>query len=42
MQEDSVLKKYEIMCINRKNTDLAKNIKEDIEKQEVIAKSKGK
>jgi len=42
MKEDNVLKKYNVLCINRKNKDLAKDIKEDITKQEKIAKAEGK
>jgi hypothetical protein len=42
MNEDPVLKKYNVLCINRKNKDLAKDIKEDITKQEKIAKAEGK
>jgi hypothetical protein len=42
MLEDNILKRYDILCINRKNTDLAKDIKDDINKQEIIAKSKNK
>lgn len=42
MCEDSILKKYDILCINRKNRDLAKDIKDDIAKQEKIAKAEGK
>jgi len=42
MKEDNILKKYNVLCINRKNTDLAKAIKEDITKQEKIAKAEGK
>ena len=42
MKEDSILKKYNVLCINRKNTDLAKNIKEDIANQEKIAKAECK
>jgi hypothetical protein len=42
MNEDNVLKKYNVLCINRKNKDLAKDIKEDITKQEKIAKAEGK
>jgi len=37
MEEDSILNKYKIMCINRNNTDLAKDVKGDICKQEKIA-----
>ena len=42
MKKDNVLKKYNVLCINRKNKDLAKDIKEDITKQEKIAKADGK
>ena len=42
MKEDNILKKYNVLCINRKNKDLAKDIKEDIVKQEKIAKAEGK
>ena len=42
MKEDTVLKKYDVLCINRKNNDLAKDVKEDITKQEKIAKAEGK
>ena len=39
MEEDKTLKKYNVMCINRKNEDLAKDIKEEISKYEIITKS---
>jgi hypothetical protein len=42
MHDDTVLKKYNVLCINRKNKDLAKDIKEDITKQEKITKAEGK
>ena len=42
INEDNILKKYNVLCINRKNKDLAKDIKEDIIKQEKIAKNDGK
>ena len=42
MHEDNILRKYNVLCINRKNKDLAKDIKEDIIKQEKIAKAEGK
>jgi hypothetical protein len=46
MKEDNILKKYNVLCINRKNKDkftmLSKDIKEDITKQEKIAKAEGK
>ena len=43
--EDKILKNYNIMCINRQNNDLAKDIKDikdKILKEEIIAKSEGK
>jgi hypothetical protein len=42
MLNDNVLQNYNVLCINRKNIVLAKDIKENITKQEKIAKSKGK
>ncbi len=42
MLEDKILKNYNIMCINRKNDDLVKDIKDEILKQEIIAESEGK
>jgi 16S rRNA G966 N2-methylase RsmD len=42
IMEDNILKKYNVLCINRKNKDLAKDIKEDITRQEKIAKAEGK
>jgi hypothetical protein len=42
MMDDSILQKYNVLCINRKNKDLAKDIKDDITKHEKIAKSEGK
>jgi hypothetical protein len=42
MLEDKILKKYNVMCINRVNNDLAKDIKDEILKQEIITKSEGK
>ena len=42
MKEDNILKKYSILRINRKNKDLAKDIKDNIIKQEKIAKTEGK
>ena len=42
MREDKILKKYNVMCINRVNNDLAKDIKDEIMKQEIITKSEGK
>ena len=42
MSQDNILKKYNVLCVNRKNKDLAKDIKEDITKHEKIAKAEGK
>jgi hypothetical protein len=42
MMEDKILKNYNILCINRKNNDLAKDVKSEIIKQEKIAKDEGK
>lgn len=40
--QDKILNKYNVLCINRKNKDLAKDIKDDIIKHENIAKEQGK
>ena len=42
MLEDLILTQYDILCINRKNKKLAKDIKDEINKKEIEAKSKGK
>jgi len=42
MMEDKILKNYNVLCINRKNDKLAKDIKEEITKYETITKSEGK
>jgi SAM-dependent methyltransferase len=42
MLEDIILKRYDILCINRKNKELAKDIKDEINKRETIAMSTGK
>lgn len=42
MKEDLILKKYDVLCINRKNKELAKDVKDEINKKEIEAKSKGK
>ena len=42
MKEDNVLKYYEVLCINRKNKDLAKDIKDEINNKEKEAFNKGK
>jgi len=42
MFEDNVLKKYDVLCINHKNKDLVKDIKDEINKKEIEAKSKEK
>jgi tRNA1(Val) A37 N6-methylase TrmN6 len=41
MTDDNILKKYDVLCINRKNKELAKDIKDEINKKEIEAKSKG-
>lgn len=40
MLEDNILKNYNVVCINQKNSDLVKNIKGEIIKQETITRSK--
>ena len=40
ISEDNILKKYDVLCINRKNKELAKDIKDEINKKEIEAKSK--
>ena len=42
MEQDLILKKYDILCVNRKDKDLAKDIKDEIDKKEKEALSKGK
>ena len=42
MNEDNILKKYNVVCINRKNKDLAIDIKDYIKIQEKKAISEGK
>jgi hypothetical protein len=42
MVDDNILQKYDVLCINRKNKELAKEIKDEINKKEIEAKSKGK
>lgn len=42
MKEDRILKKYNIMCVNRKNKQLAKDVKDEIIKQEKNAKHENK
>ncbi len=42
MKNDRVLRDYEILLINRKNKDLAKDVKSDIHKIETEALSKGR
>ena len=42
MKEDTILKKYNVLCINSKNRDKAKDVKEDITNQEKKAKADGK
>ena len=42
MNNDSILNKYNVLCINRKNKALAKDIKDEIINQEKRAKAEGK
>jgi hypothetical protein len=42
MFNDNILKKYDVLCINRKNKELVKDIKDEINKKEIEAKSKDK
>jgi hypothetical protein len=42
MYEDKILKDFDIMCINRKNDNLAKDVKEEINRQEKISREKNK
>jgi len=42
MNEDLILKKYDVLCINRKNKLLMKDIKDEIHKRETEARNKGK
>jgi hypothetical protein len=42
MMEDKILKQYNILCVNRGNSDLAKNVKNEILNQETAAKLEGK
>lgn len=42
MKQDLVLKRYSIICINGKNKDIAKDVKDEISKREKKAKYKGK
>ena len=41
MEENKVLNKYRIMCVNRQNNNLAKDVKEEIIKNEIEAKNNG-
>jgi len=42
MLDDIILKEYDVLCINRKNKELVKDVKEEITKRELEAKNKGK
>jgi len=42
IEEDNILKHYDVMCINRKNKELAKDVKDEINKQEIISREKNK
>jgi hypothetical protein len=37
MEEDLILKKYDVICINRNNKELVKDIKDEINKKEIEA-----
>ena len=41
MKDDIILNRYDVLCINRKNKQLAKDIKAEINKREAEARSKG-
>jgi site-specific DNA-methyltransferase (adenine-specific) len=41
MKEDNILKNYDVLCINSNNKELVKDIKDEITKKEIEAKSKG-
>ena len=40
--EDKILKNYNVLCINRKNEDLAKDIKEEMTEQKSTEKEESK
>ena len=42
MKDNKIFKQYDVLCINRKNTKLVKDVKNEINKREIEAKSKGK
>jgi hypothetical protein len=42
MKEDPILKRYKVLCINRKNNELAKDVKDEIIKKEIEALESGK
>lgn len=42
MKKDEILKQYSIMCVNRNNKDLIKDVKDDILKREMKAANSGK
>ena len=42
MQEDFILRRYAVLCVNRISGELAKDIKEEINKHEIIAHAEGK
>lgn len=42
LSEDEILNKYDVMCINRKNDKLAKDVKDEITKQEIKSRALGK
>jgi hypothetical protein len=40
MLDDPILKNYDVLCIDRKNKVLAKDVKNEINKTEIEAESK--
>ena len=42
MKQDKILKKYDILCVNRKNEKLAKDIKDEINNYEINARENNK
>ena len=42
IKQDKILKYYDVMCINRKNKELAKDVKDEINKQVIISRENNK
>ena len=42
IKKDNILKYYDVMCINRKNKELAKDVKDEINKQVIISRENNK